>query len=52
MFIGLLSVCTTGRFGGSLVSNSKQLAFKAWPTFVDKNSNETIFYPFIVCVNK
>ena len=52
MYIGLLSVCTTGHYDGSLVSNSKQSTFQAIQKFVDLNSNETLFYLFIVCVNK
>ena len=61
MFIGLLSVCTTGHFGESLVSYSKgsikcvslnNHPCQAKPTLVYKNSDETLFYPFTVSVNK
>ena len=37
MFIGLLSVFTTGHFGGLLVSNSKRPTFQARLTFVDNH---------------
>ena len=61
MFIGLLSSCTTRGFGASLASNSKGCSkyvslhnrtCRATGTLVNINSNETIFYPFIVSVNK
>ena len=60
MFIGLLSVCTIGSFGESLVSNSKgpikcvtlnNRPCQAIPTLVNINSDETLFYPFTVSVN-
>ena len=59
-FIGLLSVCTIGSFGVSLVFNSKEtLKFLALnsqprqlrPTLININSNETLFYPFFVSAN-
>ena len=61
MFIGLLSVCTIGSFGESLVSNSKgpikcvtlnNRPCHAIPTLVNINSDGTLFYPFTVSVNK
>ena len=60
MLIGLLSVCAIGTFSESLVSNFKgpikcvslnNHPCQAWPTFVNINSNETLFYPFTVSVN-
>ena len=60
MFIGLLSVCTIGSFGESLVFNSKgpikSLTLKnrlcqARPTLVDIKSDETLSYQFNVSVN-
>ena len=59
--IRLLSLCTVGKFGESLAFNSKgptkcvpinNQQFEARPTLVDIFSNKTIFYPFIVSVNK
>ena len=61
MFIRLLSTCTIGSFGESLVSNSKgRLKFislnnqpsQARPTLVNINSNQPLYYPFTVSVNK
>ena len=61
MFIGLLSACTIGSFGESLVSNLKRHVkcvslnnqpCKARPKIVNINSNKTLFYPFTVSVNK
>ena len=61
MFIGLLSVCTRGSFGESLISNSKgpikyvslnNHPCQARSNLVNINSNETLFYPFIVSANK
>ena len=61
MFVGLLNVCTIGMFGRSLVSNSKgsikcislnNNPCKARTSLVNLNSNEIIFYPFIVSINK
>ena len=61
MFIGLLSVCTMISFSKSVAFNSeglikcmslsKQLC-QASPTLVKLTSNETLFYPFPVSVNK
>ena len=52
MFVGLLSVCTMGRFGESLVSHSKvpikSLNLKNRPSQV---SVEGLLYSFIVSVN-
>ena len=61
MFIGLLSICAIGSFGLSLVSNykkpikcvsTKNQPCQARPTLVNINSDETLFYPFTVTVNK
>ena len=61
MFIELLSVCTLKCFCESLASNSKgtmkclspnNRPYQTRPTRVDINSNETLFYPFTVSVNK
>ena len=57
MFIGLLSVCTTGNFGESLASNSRgrlnnNQQCQAWPAIVNANSNKTLLYPFTVSINK
>ena len=57
MFIGLLSICTKGTFGESLVSILKgpikcvslnNHACQARPTLVNINSDKTIFYPLTV----
>ena len=57
----LLSVRATESFGGSFVSNFKgsktcvslsNRPCQAWPTLVDTNSDEILFYPFNVSVNK
>ena len=54
MFIDLLSVCASGRFCEPLSSNSKgRLKFiflSNQPCQI--NSNDTLFYPFTVSVNK
>ena len=59
--IGFLSACTTERCGRSLASNSKghtkffslnNRPCQARPTLLDINSNEPLFYPFSLCVNK
>ena len=59
--IGLLSACTTVRFGQSLAANSgkntkcvsrNNQRCKARPTLVDITSNKTLFYTFTVSVNK
>ena len=61
MFIGILSVCTIGSSGESLVSNSKRPIkclllnihlCQARPRLVDMNYDETLFYPFTVIVKK
>ena len=61
LFIGLLSSCISGRFDGSLASNSKgpikcvslnNQPCQARPTLVIINSNEPLYYPFIVSVTK
>ena len=61
MFVGLLSICTIGSFGKSLASNLKgPIAYvslnnqscQTRPTLVNINSDETLFYPFAVSVNK
>ena len=61
MFIGLLSACTTKSFGESLASNSKghikcvsldNLTYQTRPTLVNTNSNERLYYPFTVNINK
>ena len=61
MFIGLSSVCTMGHFCESLTFNSKAAIkcvslsnnpCQARPTLVNINSDETLFYPFTVSVNK
>ena len=62
MFVGLLSVCTRGIFGESLVSYSEgymeyaslsnNQSCHARPTLVNINFNETLFYLFAVNVNK
>ena len=60
-FIGLLSVCKIRSFGESLVSNSKGsikcVSFnnhpcQARPSLVNVNSDESLFYPFNISVNK
>ena len=60
VFIGLLSVCSTGSSGESLVSNSKghikYVSLNNWPcparpTLVNINSNEYLYYSFIVSGN-
>ena len=59
--IGFLSACTTETFGRSLAANSKghtklfslnNQTCQARPTLLDINSDEPLFYPFILCVNK
>ena len=61
IFIGLLSVCTTGRFCGSLVFNFKgpvtcvslsNQPCQARTSFVDVNFNEAVFYSFTVSVKR
>ena len=61
MFIDLLSICTAGSFCEPLTSNSKvrlkcislnNQSCQARPTLVDIKSNDTLFYPFTVSVNK
>ena len=61
MFIGLLIVCTIGSFGDSLVSNPKgpikcaslnNHLCQARPALINLNSDETLFYPFTISVNK
>ena len=61
MFIWLLSVCAVESFCESLAFNSKgpiecvylkNHLCKARPTFININSDETLFYPSSVCVNK
>ena len=61
MFIGLSSVCTIGSFSESLACNYegrlKCVSLNNWicearPTLVDINSNEILFYLFMVSVNK
>ena len=60
-FIRLLSLYTVGKFGESLAFNSKgptkcvpinNQQFEARPRLVDTFSNKTLFYPFIVSVDK
>ena len=60
MFIGLLSVCAIGSFGAPLASNYKEpinfVSLNYRPCQprpnVNINSNETLFCPFNVIVNK
>ena len=61
MFIGLLSVCKLVRFSGSLPYNYKSPIkyislnnhqCQARPALVNINSDETLFYPVTVSVNK
>ena len=61
MFVGLLSVCAIVSFGKSLASIYKgpikcvplnNQPCQARPTIVNKNYDETLFYPFNVSVNK
>ena len=61
LFIGLLSGCISGRFDWSLASNSKgpikcvslnNRPCQARPKLVIMNSNEPLYYPFIVSVTK
>ena len=60
MVIGLLYVCIIVSFSRLLVSNSyliKSISLtyrpcEVRPKIIDIKSNETIFYPFIVNVNK
>ena len=61
MFIGLLSFSTIRNFGESLVPNSERSIkclslnnhlCQARPTLVTTNSEETLFYPFVVSINK
>ena len=61
MFFGVLSIFTIGRFGEPLASNSERSIkgvslnnrpCQARPTLVITNSNETLFYPFSLSVNK
>ena len=61
MFIGLLSLCTIGNLGESLISYSKGLIKRltlnngpcqARPTLGNISSNETHFYLFTVSGNK
>ena len=61
MLTGLLSTCTTKSFCESLASNTegrlKYISLNNRPsrtrlTLVDINSNNTLFYPFAVSVNK
>ena len=61
IFTGLLSICTMQRFSESLAFNSRghikcvsfsNRSYRVRQTLVDKNYNETLFYPFTVCVNK
>ena len=58
---GLLNIYTVVSFNGSLPSNYKEpikyvtlnnQPFQTRQTRVDINSNETLFYPFNVSVNK
>ena len=54
MFIRLLSVCTIS-FGQSLVSNLKRTikcVCQTRPTVVNINSDEALYHPFTVNVNK
>ena len=60
MFIGLLSISAIGSFGESLTSNCDRHIKCVYinnqpchprPT-LDINSNETLFYPFTLSVNK
>ena len=60
-FIRLLSLYTVGKFGESLAFNSKgptkcvainNQQFEARPRLVNTFSNNTLFYPFIVSVDK
>ena len=61
MLIELLSLCAIGNFGKSLESDSKgsmkcislnNQQYQVSPTFVNVNSDGTIFYLFVVSVNK
>ena len=61
MFIGLLSVCSKGRFGESLASNYEgcikyvslnNRPCQARPILVNINSIEPVYDPFTVTVNK
>ena len=61
MFIGLLRALTTTRLGDSLASNSKgsikcvspnNRPCQTRPTLIDIHSNEPLFYPFTVSINK
>ena len=61
MLIGLLSACTTASLGESLASNSQKYikdlflnnqSCQARPKLVNINSNEPLYYPFSVSVNK
>ena len=60
IFIGLLSVWTTARLGEPSASNFERRIIcvslnnqpcQARPTLVDRDSNETLIYPFTVSVN-
>ena len=50
MFVGLLSLCTTGNFDRSLASNSKG-PIKCLSLKIN-HVKLTLFYPFTVSVNK
>ena len=59
--IGLLSICITGSFSGSLVSNSKGLAkcvlinhwpCQARPILVNINLNQILYHPFTASIDK
>ena len=61
IFIGLLSACTIGSFGGLLASSSKQRIKGVFlnnntcqdrPTLVNVNFNKSPSFPIIVSVNK
>ena len=61
MFIGSLSVCTIKSYGEILFSNSKgpiryvspnNHECQTRPTLANINSDETLFYPLTVSVNK
>ena len=61
MFIGLLSTCTTGSFGGSLASNSERRlncislnnrSCQARLITFDIKSNKSFYYPFTVSVSR
>ena len=61
MLIGLLSAHTTASLGESLASNSQKCikdlflnnrSCQARPKLVNINSNEPLYYPFTVSVNK